>query len=314
MGGSWVVSSPRTLLCLLRTTLCRLDGSPCGITDCPSSRTWRDSNSGPSGAQVCYFNDEHLSINHLRGVLIARRSWLRHRHGAQPVAWKRYSTAMNRLPKSWVYGFSMVILVLGTQLRAGASQSMRWANIPRITIVSAAGDSRLEAVQAAISFWNTTFEDLGTPFRLGNVTLVTGAIPDEDLQLLGNQVLNHELWSTTPSSLQRVPGDLLIILSDAQFISFTAYRGDRVIVAIKNSRTPPLTLPNVLQNVIAHELGHAVGLDHNQDPAMLMCGRPAACRPDAFESASPRFFPLSDKERNRLLVLYPRKWMPRVRD
>jgi predicted Zn-dependent protease len=38
-------------------------------------------------------------------------------------------------------------------------------------------------------------------------------------------------------------------------------------------RLYPLTLPNVARNVIAHELGHAIGLSHNDDPNYLMCGR-----------------------------------------
>ena len=109
-----------------------------------------------------------------------------------------------------------------------------------------------------------------------------------------------------------MPGDLILVLSDETFISFEygfPSKG-KVLVGIKNQKIFPLTLQNVTRNVIAHELGHAIGLGHNSDPTKLMCGRPASCRPNLFESEQARFFPLSEEEIITLKKMYPPNWKP----
>ena len=56
---------------------------------------------------------------------------------------------------------------------------------------------------------------------------------------------------------------------------------------IRGSSLSPMNLPNVARNVIAHELGHAIGLGHNADPTTLMRptrvlpARPLPFRPGA---------------------------------
>jgi hypothetical protein len=110
--------------------------------------------------------------------------------------------------------------------------------------------------------------------------------------------------------LMKIHGDLIVALSDGDFVSFTGpFLSDgRRLVGIRGYRLYPLTLPNVARNVIAHELGHAIGLGHNDDPTNLMCGRPAPCRPEAFRSGVDRYFPLMEEEKQFLLKLYPPAW------
>ncbi len=189
-----------------------------------------------------------------------------------------------------------------------AGLGFAWDRVPAIAVLGAADDPRQALVRDAVAFWNQTFSDLGSRFRLGPVTQQEGSLPDGLIVALHNSTLNGA-HPPLPEQLASIPGDIVVVLSDAEFISFSWHWPiGKGLVAI---RTYPMTLPNVARNVIAHELGHAIGLAHNSDPTMLMCGRPAPCRPTAFQSATEHYFPLTNDEKALLLHLYPADWHTR---
>jgi hypothetical protein len=191
-----------------------------------------------------------------------------------------------------------------------------WRHTPNIIVVSPAGDSRLRAVDEAVAFWNRTLEEIGSGFRLGSVTRMVRPIPEEELQLLSSSVLSGRgRTANIPPALRDLPGDLTIFLAESEFVSFASSfnENSKQVVGIRGTSFPPMNLPNVPRNVVAHELGHVIGLRHNSDPTMLMCGRPAPCRPSLFRSDQPRMFPLTGDERRRLLMLYPPQWKPQSR-
>jgi hypothetical protein len=205
----------------------------------------------------------------------------------------------------------IAVCLVGSDARGQYRQS--WHRVPTIVVVSADADPRVEFVEKAVAFWNKTLTETGSAFRLGRITHVVQSPPEEDLQTLSQSVLSQTAGTATrPESLRNLSGDITIFLAQSKFISFTSPfdENSRRVIGIRGTQFPPLNQPNVALNVIAHELGHAIGLRHNSDPSMLMCGRPAPCRPDLFISETPRFFPVTDDEKQRLRVMYPPDWKP----
>jgi hypothetical protein len=183
-----------------------------------------------------------------------------------------------------------------------------WKHTPSIVIISDTDDARIPAVYDAIAFWNAMLANIGSAFRLGRLSHIADTTPPEDVRRESHRGLNRLLELFGPDErlhdhISTLDSDVIVALTDGPK-SFTGFRGglQKSLVVIGDYRTYAHASSNDILFAIAHELGHAIGMDHNDGEGSLMCER--RCLPVSPDEP----LSLTSYEKRLLLKMYPPDW------
>ena len=178
----------------------------------------------------------------------------------------------------------------------------------RVIIVAADGaDARIGYTREALAFWNQTLEELGLHSRLREAEVLIAPtrlnrILENFARLISLRAGRYgpkDAAPALPSELVDLGGDVVVLLSRQPLMSFAwpLDNPNRYFVGIRKDPESAVEAPHLWRNVIAHELGHTLGLTHIRNPTTLMCG---GCKvPDEQEEQD--FRPLTSADRKRLL-------------
>lgn len=171
-------------------------------------------------------------------------------------------------------------------------------------------DVRLPMTLDAIKFWNETTFDLGLDVRLVEEIVIASPVTRtlenyaRSISQRAGRLRGGPSEPTPPGQITNIEADVVLLLSRQNLMSFAwpLPRHTGHFVAIESDREAMARNPNIARNVIAHELGHTLGLRHADDPTSLMCG---PCRTSALSLDTPEYMRLTPRDRGRLIARYP---------
>jgi len=184
----------------------------------------------------------------------------------------------------------------------------------RVVIITPdAADERVTQTRAAVAFWNRTLSDLELGVRLREAELIIASPDSRALENYARQVSQRGgriprggAGPQPPRALTELQADVVVLLSRQPLLPFawplpSSPGSPGYFVAIRAAEPQRQGDDKVLRNVIAHELGHTLGLTHNRATAMLMCG---PCSSAATEDNPQEWLPLTADDRARLRALH----------